>query len=222
MGPLMGGSNRATFNAAQYAMTVDGNSISDKAVSDLWQQVNARAPISSKFVITNKAINGQSVQQMIAAPADVDNSFVPGKINYLVVFEITNNVYNDGRTGLQTCDDLIAYIAARKALNPWRVILMTGLPRGSLFGSTWNVVTGEAEMQAANAYIRANYQAMGAVALVEARRPGGPFDFTDCANAANFPAALWTDRTHPNSAGKAILAGYICDVLARLPARLTA
>jgi lysophospholipase L1-like esterase len=96
---------------------------------------------------------------------------------------------------------------------------MTGLPRGSLFGSTWNAVTGEEQMQIANAYIRANYRAMGAVALVEARRAGGPFDFTDCTNLANFPSSLWTDPTHPNSAGKAILAQYIADVFKRLPAR---
>jgi len=219
MAPTLGGFVRASFAAAAFAITVDGNSISDAAVSDLIPQLNALAPISNKFTITNKAINGQSVQQMIANAADVDNSFVVGKVNYLLIFEITNNIFNDGRTGLQTCVDLEAYIAARLAVHPWRVILMTALPRGDFLGATYTATTGEVQLQAANNYIRQNYRAMGAIALVEARRPGGPFDFTDSTNAANFPSSLWTDRTHPNSAGKAILAGYIADVLKRLPAR---
>lgn len=220
IGPILGGYKRASFAPALYAMTWDGNSISDASISDLVPQIAALAPISNQIVISNKAINGQSVQQMIANHADVDAAYVSGKINFLGIFEITNNVYNDGRTGLQTCDDLTAYIAAVKAVHPgWRPILMTGIPRGSLFGSTWDVVTGEEQMQIANAYIRANWRAMGAVAYVEARRAGGPFDFTDCADGANFPSSLWTDRTHPNSAGKAYLAQYIADVLKRLPAR---
>jgi hypothetical protein len=219
MGPLMGGFAHARFDAASYAMAGDGNSIMDPAYSDLLTQLQALAPISGSFTISNFGLSGQSVQQMTANHADVDAAYVAGKVNYLLAFEITNNIYNDGRTGLQTCADLAAYITAVKAVHPWRVILMTGIPRGSLFGSTWNVTTGEAQMQAANTYIRANYRAMGAVALVESRRAGGPFDFTDCTNAANFPAGLWTDKTHPNSAGKAYLAQYIADTFKRLPAR---
>lgn len=220
MGPILGGAPHASFAAAKFAMAGDGNSIMDHNYSDLLPQLAALPPIDGKIAISNFGISGQSVQQMTANHADVDAAFVAGKINYLLVWEVTNNVYNDGRTGLQTCSDLIAYIAAVKAVHPeWRVILMTGIPRGSLFGVTWTVTTGEAEMQAANSYIRANYRAMGAIALVEARRSGGPFDFTDCSNGANFPSSLWTDRTHPNSAGKAYLAQYIADVLSRLPAR---
>lgn len=219
MGPILGGAPRAKFDAAGYAMTVDGNSISAGDVSDLIPQLNALAPISGKFTITNRAVNGQSVQQMIAGAGDVDASFVVGKINYLIVFEVTNNIFNDGRTGLQTCADLETYIAGRLALHPWRVILMTALPRGDFLGGTYTATTGEVQLQAANSYIRQNWRAMRAVALVEARRPGGPFDFTDSTTAANFPSSLWSDRTHPNSAGKAILAGYIADVLKRLPAR---
>lgn len=226
MGPIMGGVARASFGADKYAMTVDGNSISDASVSDLIPQLNALAPISSKFTITNKAINGQNTQQMISSAADVDGSYVNGKTNVLLVWELTNNIHNIGRTGAQTIQDTIDYITARQACvaanrpgeKPWMVVLMTGLPRGD-FLTAYTAPAGEVEMQYCNAYIRANYRAMGARAFVEARRAGGPFDFTDTTNAANFPASLWTDKTHPNSAGKAILAGYIADVLKRLPAR---
>lgn len=225
MGPIMGGRPCVNFDPAKYAMTVDGNSIS--AVGDLIAQLNALPPISNKFVITNKAINGQTTLDMIASPTDVNNSYVSGKRNFLLVWELTNNIHNDtGRTGPQTIDDTIAYINARQAWVaanrpgqlPWSVILMTGIPRGAHL-SAWTADEGEAHMQYCNAYIRANYRAMGAIAYVEARQPGGPFDFTDVTNAARFPSSLWTDKTHPNSAGKAYLARYIADVLKRLPVR---
>lgn len=220
MGPIMGGYARAKFESAKYAMTFVGNSIADAGYgSDLVPQLQALAPISNQFTITNRALSGYGMTQLTSVASTVDSAYVAGKINYMVLFEITNTVYNDGYTGLQACAQMQTYIANRKALNPWRVILMTGIPRGSLFGSTWNATTGEAQMQAANAYIRANYRDMGAVAMVEARRVGGPFDFADSTNLANFPSSLWTDPTHPNSAGRAYLAQYIADVLKRLPAR---
>jgi hypothetical protein len=227
MGPILGGAPRAKFDAASYAMTVDGNSISDAAVSDLIPQLNALAPISGKFTITNKAINGQTTRAMIDNPADVDGAYVNGKTNILLVWELTNNIHNIGRTGAQTIQDTIDYIAARQAYvvanragqKPWMAVLMTGLVRGDYLGGTYTAAQGEVEMQYCNTYIRANYRAMGARAYVEARRAGGPFDFTDATNAANFPSSLWADKTHPNSAGKAILAQYIADTLKRLPAR---
>lgn len=219
MGPILGGFKKASFAAADYAMTSDGNSIMAVGISAIIAQLQALAPVSNQITISNFAISGQTVIGMTNAASDVDNSFVVGKINYLLVWEISNNVFNIGRSGLQTCSDLVTYIAARKALHPWRVILMTAIPRGDFFNGFYTAVDGEVELQAANNYIRANWRDMGAVAMVEARRAGGPFDFNDSTNAANFPSSLWGDRTHPNSAGTAILAQYIADVLKRLPAR---
>lgn len=225
IGPIMGGMPRASFNADKFAMTVDGNSIS--AVGDLVPQLAALAPISGKFTITNKAINGQNTLEMIAAGGDVDLAYATGKRNYLLVWELTNNIHKGtGRTGEETISDTIEYIAARQAYVaanrpgqlPWFVILMTGIPRNSHLSAV-TAEQGEVYMQYCNTYIRANYKAMGAIAYVEARRAGGPFDFTDVTNNANYPVSLWTDRTHPNSAGKALLAQYIADVLKRLPAR---
>lgn len=218
-GLILAGMPRANFDPTRYALTVDGNSICDVAFgSKTVPQLQALAPVSNRLTLGNVSHAGWSVQQKIASPGEADAAYVEGKINFLLLWEITNNVFNDGRTGLQTCDDLRAYIAARKAIHPWRVILMTGLPRGDILGNTWNAVTGEQQMSAANDYIRQNYRDMGAIALVEARRPGGPFDFTDATNGANFPSSLWRDRTHPNDAGTAILAGYMADELKRLPA----
>jgi hypothetical protein len=155
---------------------------------------------------------------MSSSASDVDNSFVAGKTNYLLIFEITNSIFNSGKTGLAACADMVTYISGRLAVHPtWKPIVLTCIPRGSNLGATWTAVTGEAQLQAANTYIRTNYLAMGCVAYVETRRTGGPFDFTDSSNLANFPSTLWTDATHPNSAGKAILAQYISDVLRYQP-----
>jgi hypothetical protein len=230
MGPLMGGYKHANFDAAEYAMTVDGNSISDAAVSDLILQLQAIAPISGKFTVTNKAINGQNTQQMIANASDVDSSYVNGKRNILFVWELTNNIHNIGRTGPQTIQDTIDYIAARQAYvaanrpgqKPWIVVLATGTPRGDFLGPYFTAEQAEVEMQYCNAYIRNNYKVMGATAYVEMRRAGGPWDFTDVNNAANFPSTYWRDKTHPKNGaggGTPILASYIADVLKRLPAR---
>lgn len=225
IGPILGGSPRASFDPAKFAMTVDGNSIF--GVGDLAQQVAALPPISGRFVIANKAISGQTTRDMINSPTDVNNSYVTGKTNVLLVWELTNSIHNDGgRTGPETIADTIEYINARQAWltanrpgqKPWTIVLMTGIPRGGNLSAV-TADEGEARMQYCNAYIRANYKAMGAVAYVEARQPGGPFDFTDVTNSARFPSSLWTDKTHPNSAGKAFLAQYIADVLRRLPAR---
>lgn len=223
MGPILGGYKKASFTAAAYAMTGDGNSIMASSLSDMLPQLAALPPISGQLAITNCGISGQTVIDMTTNASDVDAAFVAGRINYLLVWEITNNIFNIGRTGLQTCADLTSYIAARLAVHPWRVILMTAIPRGGYLGSTWNAVTGEQQLQAANTYIRANWRAMGAIALVEARRTGGPFDFTDSTTSANFPTPFWNnDLTHPGNGagnGKSVLAGYIADVLKRLPAR---
>jgi hypothetical protein len=229
MGPILGGAARAKFDAAHYAMSWDGNSISDGGISDLVPQTAALAPISNKITISNRAINGQNTLQMIDDAGDIDSSYVNGKINFLLVWELTNNIHNIGRTGAQTIQDTINYIAARQAYvaanrpgqKPWRVILMTGIPRGDYYSGYFTGPQAEIEMQYCNSYIRNNFKAMGAIAYVEARRAGGPFDFTDVTNGANFPQPFWQDRTHPANGpgnGKSVLAGYVADVLKTLRA----
>ena len=229
-GPILGSAQFARFQSGNFAMTVDGNSISDPSLSDLWTQVRALAPISGSITISNFGISGQNIQDMIARPSDVDGSYVNGKINFLFVWELTNNIHNIGRTGVQTISDLQQYMDARQAYvaanrpgqKPWRIILMTGLPRGDFYGQYFTGPQAEVEMEYCNTYLRQNFRTMGAVALVEARQPGGPFDFTDVTNGTNFPSALWRDRTHPSNGaggGCSVLAGYIAAVLKRLPAR---
>lgn len=254
MGPLLGSQLRCKFDPNTMALTVSGNSISDpstppttdpnpNSTSDLWAQVMALPPVGGKISPHMCAHNGQSIQQL-ATLSDVDNAYENGKTNYLFFWELTNNIWNDGRTGTQTIADAIAYIKARQnyitnnrpGQKPWLVVLATGLPRGGLLGSHFTAQQGEAEMQYCNNYIRQHYRDMGAISYVEMRRSatgrpdqttnpvaGFPFDFTDNTNAANFPSTVWDGyATHPTNGargGKSITAQYIVDVLRRLPAR---
>jgi hypothetical protein len=220
MGPLLGGSARASFSPTKAAAVFDGNSLVDTATSDLVLQLQAIAPISNQITILNRGVSGQTIRNMITrAPSNVDNAFIDGKSNYLFLFEITNSIFNSGLTGMQAIADLNEYIQGRLALHPWKIILLTCLPRGDFLGTTWDAYTGEDQIQIANTYLRQNFRAMGAKALVEIRRAGGPFDFNDPWNHGRFPPSLWNDLTHPNAAGRAIEAQYIADVLKRLPAR---
>lgn len=222
------GSGRTIYDTTRTSITYDGNSIIDPTLpGELVVQLAAMAPINNNLVINNLGISGQTIRQMITNRADVSNSFAPGKRNILIVFEITNSIFNGAsRTGLQAIDDLKEYIQvvqadiqARYPGQRWTIILQTAIPRGDYLGAVYTAATGEVELSIANNYIRANYKAMGATAFIESRRPGGIFDFTDSTNSARFPSTYWRDKTHPNKAGDAILAQYVADVLTTLPSR---
>ena len=222
------GTGRAIYNSTRTAITYDGNSIINPTLpGDLVIQLAAMSPINNNLVISNLGKSGQTIRQMITTRNDVLASFVPGLRNILIAFEITNSIFNgSSRTGLQAIDDLTEYIAAVQADvaaaypgQKWTVIVQTAIPRGDYLGSVYTASTGEVQLQAANATLRSNYIAMGATALIESRRTGGIFDFTDSSNGANFPSTYWRDRTHPNVEGDGILAGYAADVLKTLPAR---
>lgn len=222
-GPIMGCGPKAVFTTAAAVVAIDGNSIiADGSIAGYMRDL---PPISGGLVVSHTGIGGQTIRDMINSPSDINAMYSPTKECFLIVFEGTNSIFNEGRTGVEAAADLAEYIAARQAWvtanypagKLWRVVPTTAIPRGSFLGSTWDAVTGETQLQAYNAYIRANFAAMGAERFVECRRTGGPFDFTDSTNPANFPGALWDDMTHPSDAGQLILAGYINDVLKRMP-----
>ncbi len=206
------------WDPAKVSITIDGNSLVSAGSSALVASLAPLAPLNGAFTIKNRGSAGQTTDAMISSAADVDSSFEAGKTNFLLIWEITNSVFGDNLTGLQACERMTAYIAARKAANPWRVVLFTCLPRGTL--AEWDPTPKNTQLTAANAYMRANFRAMGAEALVEMQRPGGPFAFTDVNDDANFPPALWEDHTHPTAAGHAYTARYVADVLDNLRARV--
>lgn len=209
---------RQIWDASKVAITFDGNSMVDPVYSNLCTQLQALRPLNGNFTISNFALSGQTIANMDSAASDVDSAFVIGKTNFLLIWEVTNSIFVDGITGVAACTQLATYIANRKAVHPWRVVVLTCIPRGANLYS-YTAASGEVQLQAANDYLRKNYKSMGIEALVEMRRTGGPFDFTDSSNSANFPVGLWTDYTHPNSAGHAYTARYIADVLVNLRAK---
>lgn len=206
------------YDPSNVAITFDGNSLVDPATSTLVSQLQALAPLNGNFTITNRGVAGQTILQMTSSASDVDNAWQAGKTNILLLWEFTNNVHNAGRTGLQSISDMTTYIAARQAVHPWIVVLMTAIPRGGNLHQYYTAASGEVELGSViNPYLRQNYRKMGARALVEMRQ--GPFNFTDVDNAANFPSSLWTDKTHPNSNGMALISQYVAQTLRRLPVR---
>lgn len=217
-------SSRAHYDAATANVVFVGNSLVDTSVSaEMVLDVASQAPISGNLTIQNFGHAGQSTVQLETFAAEVDASYAPGKKNYLLFWELTNSIWNvSSRTGMQAAADVAAYIAARQAVRvaasqaPWRVIVLTGLPRNASNASTWTNAQAETEMLAANNYIQSNYKSMGAVDIVDVRRADGPFAFSDTTNSANY--ALYTDQVHLRPAGQQIIAGYVASVLKRQPA----
>lgn len=183
-------------------------------------QTMALAPlVGSGATSVNCGVSGQSFRMMngldSGSAADVDAAWASGKYNVLVPWEITNTIAFYGRSVAQCVQDCIDYIAARKAVHPWRVILPTALPR---YGAS------DALLVQFNALARANYRAWGADALVDIRAPGSKFDF-DGTLASGFQAtqSLWSDTSawvHLNDAGYAEAAlNHFAPVFRRLPVR---
>ena len=170
----------------------------------------------------NVGVSAQSIRMLAGFDggdaSDVDAAWAPGKTNVLVVWEATNSIAYYGRSLADATADLTAYITARQAVHPWRVVLMTCLPRYE---------TGNDGLLVAwNTLARMHYREWGADALVDVRAPGSPFAF-DGTVAANFQATqrYWAETAswvHLNGEGNAVIAEMVVEALERLPARTDA
>lgn len=167
----------------------------------------------------NLGIGGQSTRQMNGldggSSADVDASWDATKTNILVIWEATNSIAFYGRTVAQGVGDMIAYITARKSLHPWRVVMLTTIPRYQM--------GNDAQLVQWNQIARNNYRAWGVDVLVDVRAPGSVFNF-DGTVAANFQATqlLWNTPdtwVHLSDQGTAVIAGMTAAGLRRIPAR---
>lgn len=167
----------------------------------------------------NVGVSGQSTRQMNGldggSSADVDAAWVAGKNNILVAWEGTNSVAFYGRTPAQGATDMTDYIAARRAVHPWWVVLLTTLPRFE----TGN----DALLRDYNTLAKANYLAWGADVLVDVRSAGSPFNF-DGETSTGFVAtqSLWFETSnwvHLNDAGYAIIADRVASAIGTLSKR---
>jgi hypothetical protein len=159
---------------------------------------------------TNIGISGQSWQQMLADKADLDAALALGPC-VLVLVEGSNNVFNDGRTAAQTMEDLAAYTAYARSVQPAiKIVAMGTVPRYGHVSSTAQTVygTGSAGIVAmnqamadVNAAIEANPALYGVDLFVPVRGAGSPFAFSDWGNQAPYISshAYYDDVTHPGS-----------------------
>jgi hypothetical protein len=206
-------------------LVFDGNSL---MASQMPSKVAALSPlVGSGATYVNLGIGAQTLRMMNGLDGgsadDVNGAWEAGKRNVLVIWEASNAIAYFGRTVPQGIQDLIDYIAARRTLHPWQVVLLTCIPRfqpnqGGTYGHDVDLVEF-------NRRARLEYRSWGVDVLADVRAPGSVFDF-DGTVAANFTAtqSLWaegSDWVHLSDAGYAVVAECVAAALRRLPARST-
>lgn len=182
-------------------ITVDGNSIYTTvgSTSSVAALLAANAYLGGVVTTVDCAVSGQTWQNMIDTPSDIDAAYDASKINVLICGESANSSGN--RDGAGIAADAAIYIARAKSVSPTRkVVLCSGMPRGgNASASNQRILDGDALM-------RANWRSYGADAFCDFRAAGYPLAF-DGATSAPFTANLnyWqeaTDWLHLTELGK--------------------
>jgi hypothetical protein len=153
---------------------------------------------SKSIVVTNLGINGQTWRQMNGldggSSSDVDGAFDATKVNILIAWEWTNAICNTHRTVAQVVQDATDYVAARRAANPWaKIFTGTALPRMNSSTDQTLVDSDNALLDQCNAYLLANFKAMGFDGVFDVRQSGSYYamsnyliqTFNDMATATN-------------------------------------
>jgi hypothetical protein len=135
------------------------------------------------ILVTNLGIGGQSWRKMNAldggSATDVDGAFNPAKTNLLITWEGTNSL-TGGRTVAQTVQDATDYVTARRAANPWaKIFTGTCLPRLNQSTDQAAVDADNLKLDQYNAYVLANYKAMGFDGVFDVRKAGSAFNLPD-------------------------------------------
>lgn len=186
-------------------VVLDGNSLF--AGNHVAAAIGEAFPLSGSGVNPiSVAVSGQTWRQMsgldaglngVTSPTvtDVQNAFVVGKENILVLWEDTNAIFGASpRTASQVIQDQIDYIAARKAERPtWKIILLTALPRQD--SNKVLQASGNAALDAVRAWQKDNFRAIGVEQLVDTRYPGSPFDLPNYSDAAFTQADAYYNAT---------------------------
>lgn len=230
MGPILGGRPPTLKFDANVNIVCDGNSLTAGVGGYPWPNgLKIRTGFTAPSYV-NVGVSGQTTQQMNGVGADVtdvNGAWVAGKTNVLVAWEGTNSICNVGRTAAQAAQDMADYIAARKAVHPWIVLIGTCLPRQTNNGQA-ATTSQNAVLDAYNALLRANYRAYGAKGLFDVRQAGSPFNVADYQMATFETAAaggLWAagetgNHIHLSSAGyDALVDQIIIPAIKRLPTR---
>lgn len=226
-GPILGARPTVRWGGPTANIVFDGNSLvagnvmASPSTQNIAAQLTPMAPLNGAVTVTNIGVGGQTIANMRSRGAQyADGHYVVGKKNVLIVWEGTNSICNTTMTGQAAGDAMAAYCADRLAAHPdWIIVLMTTIPRFDVSSGTWSVAQANAELLKYDAYLKANWRAMGAKKVVDVRAAGL---FVYPPGATSMPSAMspyMLENIHYNPAGGAILAGYVADALKRLPAR---
>ena len=168
------------------------------------------------------AIGGQTLQQMIDNPGDVDGAFDATKqFNVLFTFAGTNGMIDGPELQAQR---MRTYLTARKAAHPDLLIVLGGLvPRYE--ASAISIDTRNNWMVEYNQIAAANWRTWGADVYVDLRPKGGRFDLPDW-SLASFDRSetqpIWSPadgalvRTHFSDFGHAYVAPFFTAAARRL------
>ena len=219
MGPLLSGAALQRYTSSTVNIVFDGNSLvsgvgASTAAKYLPAQVAALAPLNGNIAVANTGVSGRAIDGMTTS---ADPAYVAGKKNILVVWEGTNTICNQTKTGVAAGIEMAGYCNYRLTAHPdWVIIQMTTLPRFG-FLQTYSVAQANAELDAYNSYLAANYKSMGCKQLIDVRA-AGIFTYTGTTVSTTMSPYM-SDTTHCNDAGYALVAQYVANTLRRLSSR---
>lgn len=194
----------------------------------IYQAANLSPLAGSGTTIADVGISGQTWAAMTSAASDVDNAWVDGKTNILLLWETTNSICSQysNKTPAQCLAAISGYVSARRAVHPWIIACLTTIPREYGFAVNDQATRDakNADMMAVDAAIKVSPESYGLDRVIDTRRTGSPFAFSQFTQA-DFDAAgsVWQEardlRVHLNNSGYAIIAAMIADDLKRFPKR---
>lgn len=202
-----------------------GTGASNQATTSYPAQLQTMSSINNGLVINNQGVPGSNSATALANPTAVDNSYVSGLVNIMVIAYGTNGVRGDDpSSGAAEGARLGLLIAHYLSVHPdWKIAVCTTIPRG--IGATQSDRDAfNVSLNNLDNYIRANWRAYGAKMLVETRPKGGIFDFQDYLPATFINTNMYlttepiTDQTHLNDFGYFQMA-QVRTAIRRLPVR---
>jgi hypothetical protein len=214
------------YSGAGVNIVFDGNSLvfgykASSTSQSTPSQMALLPPLNGLVTVKNIGVTGQNITNMRSrGTAYADANYAPGKKNILLAWEGTNTICNTdagaGKDGPGAAADMAAYCQDRLSAHPdWVIVMMTTIPRFDTHTKT--IAQQNADMQAYDDYLRANWRAMGCKGLVDVRA-GGIFVYTGPVMDAKMSPYM-TELVHCNDAGYGLIAQYCATALRRLPAR---
>jgi lysophospholipase L1-like esterase len=218
------GAKRLKYSSATTKVYFHGNSIiagvGVSAGQDPSSVMGTMAPLAAAGVTVTALGHSANTWEQLTALTDADSAFAAGKTNVLLAMETINSLSNAHDSVNATIAAARAYCAARLAAHPTvKLVLVTGTSRWPT-DAYWTSADLGAAIVAVNQAMVANYRAWGAVACVDLRAPGSPWNAFSTYSAAEYAATgLYTgDNVHPNAAGAALIARMCANTLFRLAA----